>query len=201
MMRENYSKDFDYHSQRNNAVVPFSSCNTTSMVMALKQARWPVPDRGAQPEDELSRFLRTPEALEKQKELAPWSVDAYPPQQVHTCLEWGTNEWVGGDADRFRMNVAPLDLITALETGGGVVLSGRFPMPGGIELGHIVSLAGYVRTKGEITHWIIDDPYGDWYSEYKHHRGNDIEFSLENFNKIFMRDDGYWAHIISRYHW
>jgi len=34
----NYSKDNDYHTQINNRRLPLSTCNTTSMIMALKQA-------------------------------------------------------------------------------------------------------------------------------------------------------------------
>ena len=199
MTRENYSKDSEYHTQRNNAVVPYSSCNTTSLVMALKQARWPIPERGMQPEDDLSKFLQTPEAHAKLKDLAPWFVGTFPPQEVHATLEWGTNEWMKGTADRFTLGATSKDLVMALSTGGGAVLSGRFPREGAPDMGHIVSLAGFVRKNGEITHWVIDDPYGDWHSNYQNHHGNDIAYTHDEFDTIFRRDTGfYWAHLIRR---
>ena len=197
----NYSIHSEYHSQRNNAIVPFSSCNTTSMVMALKQARWGMPADSLheQPEDSLSAFLRTRAAYEKQKELAAWSVGAYPPQEVHACLRWGVNAWIGKEVDRFSLAVRAPELVAALDSGGGAVLSGRFPMPSG-DLGHIVSLAGYVvdDASGELIRWIIDDPYGDWHSQYRVHRGNDIDLTVDQFRQIFdrRRDGNYWAHII-----
>jgi hypothetical protein len=75
----NYSKDSEYHSQRNNKIIPHSSCNATSMIMALKQAgvRLPFPDR-YQPEDYLSLFLQSDLAKEKMKELAPWALGPGP---------------------------------------------------------------------------------------------------------------------------
>jgi hypothetical protein len=200
-MRKNYSTDSEYHSQRNNAIVPYASCNTTAMVMALKQAGWSMPlfdPEHPQPEDDLSAFLRTDEAKRKQQEIAPWSVGAYPPQEVHACLEWGVNAWLGGTADAFTMRATHDELIAALVGGGGVVLSGRFPLSNG-ELGHIVSLAGYY-SEGELDHddgWIIDDPYGIWHTDYRDPHGNDISVSDYDFNKIFCKARGYWAHMIT----
>ena len=203
-MRKNYSTDFDYHTQRNNVHVPFASCNRTSMVMAFKQARWPVPFDGRQEEDAVYEdIFNTEEAKNKQAELAPWSLGEYPPDQVHVVLEWGFNKWVGQDADTFSANARAADLLITLESGGGVVLSGRFPRPGAThDMGHIVSLAGYVMldASSEIVRWIVDDPYGDWHSNYTDAKGNNIDFTLPEFERIFDRGDGkYYAHMIRRY--
>ena len=198
-MRRNYSKDFDYHSQRNNAIVPYSSCNTTSMIMALKQAGWEMPAHEGQPEDALSLFLQTSEAIKMQEKLAPWSVGSYPPQQVHACLQWGVNKWMGEDLDEFSTVARAADLLAQLDSRGGVVLSGRFPLSDG-ELGHIVSLAGYVTldASNEVIRWTIDDPYGNWHSQYEDSRGNDCDLTLQDFNRIFDRQNNglYWAHMI-----
>jgi len=101
-MRHNFSRNSDYHTQRNNLKVPFASCNTTSMVMALKQAGWKVPEDGVtQPEDALTEFLSTPAARDRQKAVAPASMGAYRPQEVHAVLEWGTNAWLHDTPDSF----------------------------------------------------------------------------------------------------
>ena len=201
-MRHNFSRNSDYHTQRNNLKVPFASCNTTSMVMALKQAGWKVPEDGVtQPEDALTEFLSTPAARDRQKAVAPASMGAYRPQEVHAVLEWGTNAWLHDTPDSFTTQATSKDLVATLKSGGGVVLSGRFPMdPPEADLGHIVSVAGYIELESEheVTRWILDDPYGDWHTRYKVHRGNDIQFTRDEFTRIFDRkgDGHYWAHLI-----
>lgn len=201
-MTVNYSKGSDYHTQRNNKVVPWSSCNTTSAIMALKQAGYGMPSHvKGQPEDALSKHLRTDEAYRKMMALAPWAFERksgnpiYSPQEVHSVLEWGINSWIGHDADHFTTAATMADLLGYLDTNGGVMLSGRFPLPGG-EMGHIVSLAGYILAGEQLTHWIIDDPYGDWRTEYRTVKGNDIALSVSDFELIFERPGGIWAHLI-----
>lgn len=201
-MTVNYSKGSDYHTQRNNRVVPWSSCNTTAAIMALKQAGYGMPRHSEdQPEDALTNYLRRPEAYQAMQRLAPWAFDLknnmpiYPPQEVHAVLEWGVNSWIGHDADRFTTRATAADLLGYLDTNGGVMLSGRFPMPGG-EMGHIVSLAGYILAGEQLTHWIIDDPYGDWHTNYSSAKGNDIAIDASEFEEIFERPGGIWAHLI-----
>lgn len=107
------------------------------------------------------------------------------------------NDWVGAIVDNFRTDWDLKDLIVAMESGNGVVLSGRFPMPSA-DLGHIVSLAGYETREEtpEIMSWIVDDPFGDWRTGYTSHRGNDVSLSVDQFRKIFVKDSGIWAHIV-----
>lgn len=201
-MTVNKSKDIDYHSQRNNLIVPFESCNTTSAIMALKQARIHVPEvEGRQPEDVLSELLRTNEAYDEMKIRAPWAFDftgpVYPPQQVHTMLEWGVNKYIGEDVDTFGTHWVREDLLAEINLGGGVILSGVFPMNNRGELRHIVSLAGYSRN-GEWL-WIIDDPYGNWHTGYKDQHGNNVPLSVDEFDTIFLRrSNTYWAHMVRK---
>ena len=200
-MEKNYSRGIPYHSQRNNQVVPFASCNTTSAIMALKQAHIPIIEfEDEQPEDSLSRILETEEAWRKMKQLAPWSYDKwgkpiYRPQEVHVCLEWGINLYVGESVDTFCSNLVLQDLVSNLDLGFGIVLSGVFPVESG-ELHHMVSLAGYVEEEGSLSHYIIDDPYGNWHTAYTDHRGNDVRLTRDQFVEIFDRHGKYWAHMI-----
>lgn len=199
-MRRNYSQGIPYHTQRNNQIVPYGSCNTTAMVMALLQAGHDLPPHyDKQPEDELSRLLREKEAYDAQKKLAPWAVGKFPPQETHACLKWGVERWMGrGHIDVFRTTWRKSDLLVHLDSGGGVVLSGRFPIETG-ELGHIVSLAGYETLEedgGEVVRWIIDDPSGNWHTSYIDQRGNDVNLSVDEFDMIFGRHSGIWAHLV-----
>lgn len=212
MKEFNFSIDNDYHSQRNNKVIPFSSCNTTSMVMALKQAglmfHHPASE---QPEDYLTSFLLSPRAMEQMEILAPWAIDnegraIFPPNQVHVMLEWAVNTLMGKRACRFTTNGTVKDIIGHLMRGGGVVVSGVFLVEDR-ELGHIVSVAGFMSSQDEIqpgadlsaiTHIIIDDPYGDYTTGYRDHRGNNILMTLSEFVNIFHARGSYkkWAHFV-----
>lgn len=191
----NFSKDSDYHSQINNKIVPLSSCNTTSMIMALKQAKVQLPDYTGQPEDTLSAFLQTKEAYRMQKILAPWSYLNYPPQEVHVCLEWGTNTWIGQEVDHFTTETKLEDIAPTLKKGKGIIISGIFRV-GDYNFNHIVSIAGFVKEES-ITHYIIDDPYGDWTKQYKDHHGNNVVLTVEQFKSIFDKQGKYWTHIVS----
>lgn len=219
MYRHNFSIDSDYHTQRNNLLVPYKACNTTSAVMALKQANvaFTVPE-GWQEEDYLTSLLQTEEALIEMKKLAPWAFDkndvpVFPPQQVHVMLEWGINKMVGKTVDIFQADMCIRQIVFQLINGSGIVLSGQFDLPDGRELGHIVSLAGVVTHQpnllnvksdlsihmDSIESFIIDDPYGDWTSSYKNHKGNDLEMEAYTFNQIFRRSgdtENKFAHII-----
>lgn len=200
MKTYNFSQDSEYHTQINNREVPYESCNTTSCIMALKQADWPMPvdEATIQPEDALTLHLKTPEAYEAQKRLAAWSVGGHPPQEVHIVLAWGVNTWIGAEVDRFTTAATlEVDIAGTVQEGGGVVISGAFPRPGETKLRHIVSVAGYCTTAGDISHVIIDDPYGDWHTEYSSHRGNNVLLTRAEFDEIFIKDNGRcWAHLI-----
>lgn len=211
----NFSKDSNYHTQRNNAQIPFSSCNTTSMVMALKQAGWNIPaPAGVQPEDHLTTFLRGDCGMGALARLAPWAIDRvtktalYPPNEVHAVLSWGVNELLQEEVSVFRTDWLVDELPAALTDGCGIVLSGTFPLPDGGELGHVVSLAGYITAEeshGEDTPsfsnldmLLLDDPYGDWRTGYHDHRGNDTPMAPTDFMQI-MKPAGSrrkWAHRI-----
>lgn len=214
----NFSRKDDYHTQRDNALIPHASCNATSMVMALKQAGWEPPEaRGMQPEDYLTHFLQSEEGYAAMRRLAPWAFDnttnepLYPPNQVHAVLSWGVNELLGREISRFSTDRPFEGLIDALHKGCGVVLSGVFPTASGGELRHVVSLAGYIlkseyeslpeskpATRDQISEMIIDDPYGDYISGYQNHHGADIRMPMDDFVSL-IRQPGYvkWAHIVS----
>ena len=84
--------------------------------------------------------------------------------------------------------------------GGGVVLSGVFPLLDGRKFRHVVSPAGTLEEDGQIVGVIIDDPFGDWRTDYKNCRGNDVEMNLEEFARIF-RPCGEkcvkWIHLVA----
>jgi len=211
----NFSTDINYHTQRNNKKIPLRACNTTSAIMAMKQAgiEYTVLP-GMQDEDYLTMLLETEEAYELQANFYAWSVGIYRPQEVHGILEWGINKLAGKKVDRFKTNASIEELIFFLIRGRGIMLSGTFDLPNGKELHHIVSLAGFKssqpgilssQTSGSIdissiSEVIIDDPYGDYRTEYINHHGNNVALSISDFNFIFKKQGDLhnkWAHVIA----
>lgn len=209
MLLVNLSRDSEYHTQRNNQLIPLTSCNTTSAIMALKASRipFPCPD-GAQPEDHLSELLLSEEAFDKKRRDCPWA-QGIPPNQVHVMLEWAINKIVRKDVDQFKTDGTLQEIIWRLFQGTALVVHGTFH-----KCDHMVCAVGFVSTQHEsdlgsltdinlgcVQNMIIDDPFGDYRTGYKDHRGNDINISLDEFNGITHkhdRADAKWIHVFKR---
>ncbi len=200
-MKLDFSRDSQYHTQRNNALIPLESCNTTSLVMALKQAGWDLPHpEGMQPEDYLTSRLQSDESLERMRSITPWAFDAdgtvlYPPNEVHAMLRLAVNQWAGRDIDTFRTDWDLDELLGSLSRGCGIVLSGIFRVNGRV-LNHMVSLAGFYS---DLSGYIIDDPFGDYRTGYADHHGNNVVVSHDDFMRIFKitGSRSKWAHVIA----
>ncbi len=143
------------------------------------------------------------------KELCPWFFDretgkaTVAPNEVHQMLEWGVNTLLKRKADSFATNVPVETIIAHLIKGGGVVLSGKFKLTTRT-LNHIVSLAGFVTDNNEdITHFIIDDPYGNFRTDYQNLHGNNIRITRDEFISIFNptgNESVKWAHLVVSIH-
>lgn len=124
MKKYNLSKDFSNYSQRNNEIIPNSSCGPTNMIQALEYAGWEWDNsmfpEFKQPEDKLTKFTRTNKdvlayyekcyynmyknwiteakklAKEQKKEI--WQVDckdSYAPNEVHDVMSYAVNLFIG----------------------------------------------------------------------------------------------------------
>jgi hypothetical protein len=192
----NISKGKDNYSQRNNAVRPYSSCNTTSMTMATSyiaelwarfiNSRYFLQYKNfAQPEDRL------------QQALLDWKLEP----TNHYDLQKGYNKFMGGEIDSFSLSAQLEFLIDELLAGRPWVCSGTFPgwpEPVKKPLGHIVCVVGmvYETDPYKPAGIIIDDPYGDTMNNWKG-SGNDIVIPIEKFS-AWMKPCGdpniFWAH-------
>jgi len=202
----NNSDGKPYYSQRNNELSPGSSCNVTSMISGLVSASWPLPAGNyKQPEDNLLDFIRTnPAVQEKWAQVCPRK--DIPPNQLHEVLCFGTNLWIEslkGPKIQLLWSLGIKDIKKAIDDGGAVVMSGRFQDQRSGEIGHIVPVVGYQATdEGEVTHVIIDDPWGDYESLYKIQRGDDIFMSYADWLAT-IRDQGKerkFGHVIPKYY-
>ena len=205
----NFSKDSEYHTQINNLSIPIDACNTTSVIMASKQAgHKPIfTPEGVQPEDYYTDFLlKSPVSRERMETRYPWFVQQkIPANEVHEMLEWGINYLMTWDIDKFSMEVCIETFASKLLEGCGIVLSGLFPVKKK-RLAHIVSLAGFITidddkhpTLDNISDFIIDDPRGNFRTDYLDVRGNDIRIIKEEFINIFKDTKSQthkWAHVI-----
>jgi hypothetical protein len=206
----NVSAKLPYHTQVNNKLFPLSACNTTSAIMWMLDCgiKFEFP-ASMQPEDYLTQITETPEAYAYMKKVAPWAWDRehpkVPPRQVHACLSWAINKLADKEVTRFRTDVTMQELVAELALGRAAILSGIFTRSG-----HVVTLVG-LTTKQElrdlkdprsvkldsILSWIIDDPYGNYHTSYQDHRGNDMRFLPEEFDRLtkVVCSNTKWAHL------
>ena len=181
--RINVSRDEDYHSQRNNLEMPLTSCNATSMIMALKDlqiefyhAPW------MQPEDYLTMLLLSNTAREEMRKLERYAYDrGIPPNQVHSMLSLYTNRLVGRKVTRFIERGNWIQLTDEIYSRRPVVVGTTLT-----DVGHIVEVVGLVEEDAAATAVIVDDPYGDPRTGYRDPRGNDVELSRERFSEVWL---------------
>lgn len=192
-MTKNNSEGKPYYTQRNNRLKPNGACNVTAMIAALVAAGYAVgtlaTEQYPQPEDALMHFI-----------LSDKRVDAYwrridpigrcAPNEWHPVLAYGTNLFlrergvVGNDTEPVAWSEQHTvrEIVQVIEDGGAAVLSGVFLAEGKQTIGHVVAAVGFKTDEnGRLTHFIIDDSWGDYRTEYKNRNGNDIEMPLEDF--------------------
>ena len=204
------SKDDEYHTQLNNRRVPYWSCGPTSAINALRAADYELPNTGSQqPEDALTEFLTSEAAYAIMDLQSPWyRANGYEPYMVHAVLAWGINEFMGRDVDTFQTTWHVKDLMQIILDGGALIMSGEFTTTG-----HMISVVGFEYTDKEIGlmlehfSWrkvlkvIVDDPFGNWHTDYRSRAGNGIRFSRREFNNLTQeigRKSAKWAHVIRR---
>ncbi len=211
-MKKNNSENKPYYTQRNNKLKPGGACNITSMVAALSAAGWDVGKLSTkeypQPEDALMHFI-----LADRRVDSYWrKIDAagnYPPNEWHPVLAYGTNLFLrergliafGENAVEWGEKRSLSDIQNVLLEGGSAVLSGVFTAEGKKTIGHVVACVGYRTDEdGNITHFILDDSWGDYHTEYADTNGNDIEMSLADFKSMIRSCNQDWkmAHIVRK---
>lgn len=192
-MKKNNSDNKPYYTQRNNKLKPNGACNVTSMIAALSAGGWDVDKLSTkefpQPEDALMHFILADKRVDSYwRKTDP--AGRYAPNEWHSVLAYGTNLYLrecgllgdGKNAVLWGEHREISDIQDAIRNGGAAVLSGVFGAEGKRTIGHVVACVGF-RTdeNGKLTHFIIDDSWGDYRTEYANRNGNDIEMPLEDF--------------------
>ncbi len=211
-MKKNNSENKPYYTQRNNKLKPNGACNVTSMIAALSAAGWDVDKLATkeypQPEDALMHFILADKRVDTfWRRIDP--LGRYAPNEWHPVLAYGTNLYmrecgvIGNDtvpvawSERHTVR----EIVQVIENGGAAVLSGIFAVEGKKTIGHVVAAVGFKTDEnGCLSHFIIDDSWGDYRTGYQEINGNDIEMSLEDFQTTIRHcgTDCKMAHLVRK---
>lgn len=209
----NVSSGGKYLTQRDNEERPLETCGPTSLAMALSYSgiEFPSIPEGEQPEDSLTRFLANDLRVRnyyKQNYTALFNAKT-PANEVHDVAAMGVNLWAAADVCRFSTRVPLQRIVYQLHTGYAVPVSGVWA-----GLRHIVCTVGFESDQdfslvdgpdaidvNLLRSFVIDDPYGDYRTQYRNKNGNDIPVSREEYLDIVRergRVDSKWAYILTR---
>lgn len=219
----NISAGRKYLSQLDNSLRPMSTCNTTSMIMALTYSGVALPPKEAteQYEDILTFFiLNNPEVSAYYKKIDPinygkWaanpkSTSVLQPNEYHAVLAYATNLWLKRkDVVQFTTETTIKDILYQIVKGKAVVISGVWA-----GLRHVTCAVG-LKTKQDLTFIsspedidlsrvssvLMDDPYGNFATHYIEKNGDDIEVALRifiNSTRTLGKETGKWAHYIEK---
>lgn len=211
-MKKNNSENKPYYTQRNNKLKPNGACNVTSMIAALSAAGWDVDKLATkeypQPEDALMHFILADKVVDSfWRKIDP--AGRYAPNEWHPVLAYGTNRYmrqcgllgIEETAVEWREDRKLEVVQETLKNGGSAVLSGIFTAEGKKTIGHVVACVGFkTDDAGKITHFILDDSWGNYHTEYSDHNGNDVEMPLEDFKTMIRHCnmDVKMAHLIRK---
>ncbi len=189
----NISNKDTYHTQINNKKVPQTSCFATAVIMKLsiqkikiydsKNNKYLVSDfeknTGCQPEDYLTAILCTNEAKDYFKKIAGRKPKNNEQRFYYTVVEWAINKILCRRNVVKYKKISLKEIINSIDKKIPVLCGGKFTKGG-----HMVCVVGYAEDYYDIRAIIIDDPYGDYHTNYKDTKGNDIEIRTDLFNKL-----------------
>lgn len=208
MITVNCSNKDEYYTQRNNKHTPFISCFATSMISLLDYRNISIiaPDGmevqvnefqntyNKQPEDYLTELLCTKRAREF------WSSRYHKsPKNNQQRFNYRTVAWVVNnllckkEVVKYKKNMFLKEILYNTMQNKPAVIGGKFTKEG-----HMVCVVGFITLqedvldikqikdleKDKITHVIIDDPYGNYFKQYKDVKGNNVQFPLNLFNDL-----------------
>lgn len=202
-----------YRPQWDNAIDPSGTCNVTSMVNALEVGNFEFQaPEGMQPEDYLATLLETKEAYSIMARLYKWAVGSYKPRHVHGMLSWAVNEKLVGTPVTFFTERAHMREIIyhMVATRTAVVTSGRFT-----PYGHVVTIVGFASSQDDIlmatapqdiklshiSHIIVNDPWGNYFTGYRDKNGFNVRFPYHTFVGLANtpgKEDRKYAHFFYR---
>ena len=194
-----------YLSQRNNRLHFIEACNVTAAIMSFFQAGYKKELYRArdewnrkngtnwlQFEDALFDFMCQKKYRKHAKKLGSWNPNYYyeHPHELWQTLELGCNDFI--------LPVVMLDWSISLskideyiEDGNGFFISGNLPGTAG----HFVNIGGV--SGSTVT---INDPWGDYTTEYADYDGYGVEMSFRDFARMMRKNSktGYYEGFLVR---
>lgn len=184
-----------YRSQRDNEELPGSSCNVTSAVMALEASGHPPSEivglpAAEQPEDFLTDIGDSSEAYAVMKRISPWffKENGDPlcrPPEAPLMLDWIVERAYGRSLMEYSEGNPFLHFVSEIDAGRASILRGKFTATG-----HIVAMIGYEAVGdiggqiGDITGFIVNDPWGNFLTDYTDHDGEQVTIPIETIIRV-----------------
>ncbi|HEY9632459.1 MAG TPA: C39 family peptidase [Coleofasciculaceae cyanobacterium] len=162
-----------YLSQLDNVTDPYGTCNVTSVAMCMAYLGHPIRNsQGEQLEDELNAYCYE------------HSLDRHVGEDLAKVLR------AYGYKDDYQSNAKWEDVKKWLDQGNPCIVHGYFT-----DSGHIIVIIGY-NQKG----WIVNDPYGEWYSSgYDTSRtGAGLTYSYDMMERVCGPNGTMWIHYVSK---
>lgn len=194
----------DYYTQRNNPTVTgyedrklYSSaqCMNTSYVMFLIGNKIEYDNPTDLPDDAyFGKLLISDDAYafghQKYPELIAKGI---PPVEIHGMYGSYLSPIVCGNrVSDFKIDLTFHDFKDIIIKGGVIMTSGRFPEAG--ITGHAFCVIGYANNiKNNL---ILADPWGDYQTDYKNHRGYAVPMDHEDFMKHVKPGVQKWGHVL-----
>ncbi len=217
----NVSTGKKYLTQLDNTIRPLETCCPTSIAMALTYSGVDLPKYSGQLEDELTKFSNSDRRVVNYYKNHPegWVRREFalkrPANEIHDVMAFAVNTWAGKEVIKFVWNTTLDNLAANILNGKACPLSGSFPLKRRdgalITIGHVVCLVGFETEQQDIAvgnidvkkikGWIIDDPYGNYKTQYQSREalaGNDVVMSVSDFKKYIRTEntDKKWAYLI-----
>ena len=162
---------------------PKAECNTTSAAMAIIYTGHMLqPPDDVLPEDFLMDILDSDEGRAYLQSIVPGAT--YNPWNDSNCIAWAVNKAIGKEICKVT-KVTIEEMIEHVWVKGNAIAVGGGFLSGGTS-GHFVCIVGVkLDTQGNVTHIVIDDPYGNYNKGYVNHfDGNDIPIEINTFVKL-----------------
>lgn len=168
------------HTQRNNKLRPYSACNVTSFINALKYLDIDFfYNKLTQPEDYFMKLMMTEKSWNRLYSKYGRGVGANPWNFSDILVDVCNEELVGSPVCEIK-NVTAKQIVDHLEEGNVCTTSGAFT-----KSGHFVCIVGCELDKVKnVVRFIIDDPFGDYHTKYKDWNGDNIDFPIGDFHSL-----------------
>lgn len=194
----------EYHTQRNNKILPFVTCGTTCLANYLGYLAEKAGKAYVHDDDKVFQFLNSPQMLTKAKEMIKKGIidesalcfrtdNPNTPQideskfsHLNNFMEMLAvcgNDLTEGDY-QFKIEYKKADEIkNTIDSGYPALVSAKFTSGG-----HFVLVVGY----DDASNWVVDDPYGNWNNGYKKadESGAKLKYSIDKVAAVYTFKKG-----------